>query len=206
MAPEIDKFEVIAGDQGLMASLSASFPDRATPVQHDISAAAIGKIVLTLASLWLLIRIFPVIILVTFSLMLVATFDPMVRKLQARLGRSWAIVGVVTGMVVLFLGTLAVLIPPLIYQGYNILQHAPQYTLKLQQMLAAHHIHVNILQQVEQLVGGSRGEAPEFMAVLSSTMSGLTAFATVAILTIYFLIEGPKAGLSVIRLLPRQDR
>jgi predicted PurR-regulated permease PerM len=44
------------------------------------------------------------------------------------------------------------------------------------------------------------------MTLVSSVVSGLTAFGTVAILTIYMLIEGPQAGLAFMRLLPRKDR
>jgi predicted PurR-regulated permease PerM len=163
-------------------------------------------VVLTVAALWFLIQVFPVMILVVCSLMLVATFNPMVRRLQARFGRSWAIVGVVTGLVVLFLGTLALLIPPLVYQGYSLFQHAPQYARAAQQMLATHRIHVNVEQMVGRLVGDPSSAAPELMGVLSSTVNGITAFGTVAILTIYFLIEGPQAGTSLMRLLPKKDR
>src|ERR1051326_8624730 len=94
-------------EEGLIASLTSSSPVKTHHVTNDIAPSAIFKILFTVATVWLLIRIFPVIILVVFSLMLVATFNPLVRRMQARMRRSWAIVGVVTGIVVLFLGMLA---------------------------------------------------------------------------------------------------
>src|SRR5579862_3851302 len=82
-AVETEKYEVVSGDQGLIASLTASTPDQPARVQHDIAPSAILKVLLALAAVWFLIRVFPVLILVVCSLMLVATFNPMVRKLQA---------------------------------------------------------------------------------------------------------------------------
>lgn len=192
--------------EGLIAALTPSAPKKTHHVTYDIASSAIFKVLFTVAAIWLLIRIFPVLILIVFSLMLVATFSPLVRGLQARMKRSWAIGGVVSELVVLFLGTLALLIPALISQGLTLYQHAPQYAQQLQTMLASHHIHIKVQQQVEHLMGNSTTATPEVMSVLSGVVDGITAFATVAILTIYLLIEGPQVSMSLMRLLPRKER
>jgi predicted PurR-regulated permease PerM len=44
------------------------------------------------------------------------------------------------------------------------------------------------------------------MGVLTGVMSGVTGLLTVAILTIYLLIEGPGVGTALARLLPRRKR
>jgi predicted PurR-regulated permease PerM len=205
MANDAGRSDIPTSD-GLIASLTSSSPDNSNHITYDIAPAAIFKILFTIAAVWLLIRIFPVLILIVFSLMLVATFNPLVRGLQARMRRSWAIVGVVTGLVVIFLGTLALLIPALISQGEMLYQHAPQYAQQLQEILATHHIHIKVQQQVERLMGDSNSATPEVINVLSRVVDGITAFATVGILTIYLLIEGPQVGLSLMRLLPRKER
>jgi predicted PurR-regulated permease PerM len=205
MSHEENKNESAPAD-GLIASLVAASPAQNHHVTFDVAPAAIFKILLTVAMVWLLIRIFPILILIILSLMLVATFNPLVRKWQARLGRSWAIVAVVTALVLAFLGTLALLIPPLVSQGTKLVQNAPEYAQQIQHTLAQHHIHVNIRQQVEQMSGKANDATSQLVGVLSSVVGVITTFATVAILTIYLLIEGPQVGMSLMRLLPRKER
>ncbi|HLK55229.1 MAG TPA: AI-2E family transporter [Chthonomonadaceae bacterium] len=205
MADEVSKTETI-GEEGLIASLTAALPPRTHRVLLDIAPTALIKVLLAVASVWLLIRIFPVLILVLFALMLVATFNPLVRKLQARLGRTWAIAFLVLGVVGLFVGILAFILPPLIHQALNLFLHAPAYTHTLEQMLARHHIHVKVQQRVEQVVSSYSSASPQAVDVLKSAVNGITAFVTVGILTVYLLIEGPQVGLSLMRLLPRKER
>ena len=193
-------------EEGLIASLTPAPEANITRVTYDIAPAAIFKVCLTLAAFWLLVHIFPVIILVVLSLMLVATFSPLVRKLQAHLGRRWALVGVVSALVMIFLGTLALLIPTLIYQGSKLWDNTPRYLQQLQTLLAAQHIHVNIQQQLDRLSGGQNLNSIPFMSILSTSATVVTGFVTVGILTIYLLIEGPQVGTAFMRLFPRRDR
>lgn len=87
---------VEASEEGLIADLTPT-PEPGIPrVMYDIAPSAIYKVLLTAAALWMIIHIFPVILLIIVSLMLVATFNPFVARLQGRLGRRWALVGVVT--------------------------------------------------------------------------------------------------------------
>jgi predicted PurR-regulated permease PerM len=203
--PEESKASVSTSD-GLIASLTVATPAAKHRVTFDIAPAAIYKVLFTVFTIWLLIRIFPVLILIVLSLMLVATFNPLVRKWQARLGRSWAIVAVVTALIGAFLGTLAVLIPSLLSQGANLIQNAPHYTHQLQNLLAQHHVHINIQKHVEQFSGKVTEATPEMMSIVSGVVGVVTAFVTVGILTIYLLIEGPEVGTAVMRLLPRRER
>lgn len=193
-------------DEGLIASLTATTHDTAPRVVYDISPATIWRVLLTLAGLWFLWHILPVLILIVLSLMLVATFNPLVSRLQVRMRRTWAIAGVISGVVLLFLGTLALMIPPLILQSYTLIERAPEYTKQLQGMLAEHGINVDVQRKVTEITGNFKDSTPELMRIMSHLVSGLTAFATVAILTIYLLIEGPQVGSNLMRLLPRRDR
>ena len=61
-------------------------------VEWDITPAAIAKILGVLFAIWLLASTWPVLVVLLFSLMLVATFNPLVRRLQTRINRTSAIV------------------------------------------------------------------------------------------------------------------
>jgi predicted PurR-regulated permease PerM len=138
--------------------------------------------------------------------MLVATFNPMVRRLEKRMARSWSITTVVTGVILLFVGSLALLIPPLVGQCAMLIQNAPDYAHDLQKTLAGHGIRVNLAQQVQTFSTKLTGALPEFLGLLTGVLSGLTGLATVIILTVYLLIEGPAVGTSLSRLLPKEKR
>jgi predicted PurR-regulated permease PerM len=204
---EVEETKTTVTDaDGLIASLTAAAPAAKHRITVDIAPATIFRLLFTVAAVWLLMRIFPVLILIVLSLMLVATFNPLVRKWQARLGRSWAIVAVVTALITGFLGTLALLIPSMVSQGAKVVQNAPHYTHQLQNMLAQHKIHVNIQKQVEQFSGKLTEATPELMRLVTGVVGVVAAFVTVGILTIYLLIEGPDVGTAVMRLLPRKER
>lgn len=67
-------------------------------------------------------------------------------------------------------------------------------------------MHYDIQKQVEQFSGKMTEATPEMMSIVTSVINVVAAFATVGILTIYLLIEGPEVGTALMRLLPRKDR
>src|SRR5262245_29172598 len=90
------------------------------------------KIAATILVGWLVVLIWPVIILLILSLMLVATFNPLVRRLQQRITRAWAITLVAFGIVASGAGLLVMMIPPLVRQARNLLTNLPQYLSQIE--------------------------------------------------------------------------
>jgi predicted PurR-regulated permease PerM len=205
MSEEI-KIDSAQADITEVSTTVASGQGNKSYITYDVSPVALLKVVGTAVSVWLVIRLFPVLILVVFSLMLVATFNPLVRRMERKLGRSWAIMGVVTFVIVLFLGILAAMIPTLINEALILFQKAPQYAHQLEQILAAHRIHINIQKQVEMVVTGSHNAPLPVFNLLGDLATGITGFVTVAILSIYLLIEGPQVSTQLMRLLPHNER
>jgi predicted PurR-regulated permease PerM len=109
-------------------TIAASEPLPVPParVVHDIAPAALFKIIGAVLGVWLVIKVWPVLVLVVLSLMLVATFNPLVRRLQARFNRTWAITAVTLGIILLGAVLLVLTIPPLVRQGQNLIAHLPQ--------------------------------------------------------------------------------
>jgi predicted PurR-regulated permease PerM len=81
-------------------------------VEIDIAPATIIKVGAALAGVWLVAKVWPVLVLVLLSLMLVATFNPLVRQLQARFSRTWSITAVTFAVVLLGAALLVLMIPP----------------------------------------------------------------------------------------------
>lgn len=178
-------------------------PNQTRRIVHDIGSNAILKIVATVFIIWLAIQLWPVIVLVSLSLMLSATFNPIVRRLQARIPRRWAIATLLICVAALTVGFLVLLLPVLFEQGLKLVQHAPEYAHSLEAALARYQIRINLETQVEQLSSSWIARVPDLVGF---TMNTVFTVGTVAILTVYLLIEGPVVGYAAARVLPVSRR
>ena len=175
-------------------------------VEHDIAPAALVKVGAALLGVWLVGKIWPVIVLVLLSLMLVATFNPGVRRLQGRVSRPWAITAVTFGLFLLCVVLLLLMIPPLVRQGQGLMVHLPRYA---QAMEAAAHragIPLKLSAAATNWTRRISSLGPELLDVLATVLSGVTGVLTVTVLTIYLLVDGPRVGMGLMRLLPRAER
>jgi predicted PurR-regulated permease PerM len=181
-----------------------------TPATVDRVGAALFtlwlKIAATLIIARLLLLVWPVIVLLILSLMLVATFNPLVHRLQTRLTRVWAITAVVLGCIVAGAGLLVLMIPPLVRQARQLLVHLPQYLAQIEnsarQMGIPIHLSRTGLDRSKRLAS----VGPQLLNVLGTVLGGVTGVLTVAVLTTYLLIDGSRVAMSLFRLLPRHQR
>jgi predicted PurR-regulated permease PerM len=163
------------------------------------------KIAATLLAARFLSIVWPVVVLTIVTLMLVATLNPLVRRLQKHLKRAYAITLVVFGIIVTSGGLLVLMIPPLVVQARNLLVNLPHYLSQIEN--AAHRSHIKV-----QLHGSSLDLShhpllgPDAFNAVLVVFSGITAVLTVAVLTTYLLIDGPRVATSALGLLPRHQR
>lgn len=164
------------------------------------------KIGATLVAAKLVIVLWPVFSLVLLSLLLVAAFNPVVRRLQNRLSRGKAITVVVGGAVTLITGLLALMIPPLLGEGRRLLTELPRHLGQLKALAREQGISVRFgdLNLPATTQGPSIG--PESVQALTPIFSAAAAVLTVAVLTAYLLIDGPRVATGLLSLLPRHHR
>jgi predicted PurR-regulated permease PerM len=132
-------------------------------VRHtvDISPRALGKIIGAVFCCWLLVRLWPVLVLVLLSLMLVATFNPLVRNLERRFAsRSLSIMTVLVLMILAIAGILALLVPVFLEQGYHLLTRSPVYAQQIHDALHRYHIRVDVVGQVNRLSARMLNDLP----------------------------------------------
>jgi predicted PurR-regulated permease PerM len=175
-------------------------------VRIDIAPAALFKVGGALVAVWLVVHVWPVLVLILLSLMLVATFNPLVRRLQARTNRTWAITTVTLGVVLLGALLLVLMIPPLVRQGQSILAHLPDYTHAIDRAAQRAGVPLKLAAATTRWTHHLSALGPELLNVFSTVLSGITGVLTVAVLTIYLLIDGPRVGTGLLRLLPRAER
>ncbi len=164
------------------------------------------KVVASLILLWLVVQSLPVLILVIISLMLVATFAPTVRRMQKRISRGWAISVIVFGFVACVAIALIYLIPPLIKQAQNLLENLPQYLIQAEKVAKQNGLPMKLRGSTLDLSKQAANLGPGAWTVIISVVSGVTGILTVAVLTTYLLIDGPRVASSMMGLLPRYNR
>jgi predicted PurR-regulated permease PerM len=174
-----------------------------TRVEFDISSAAIGRILGTLAVLWLLATTWQVIVWLLISLMFVATFSPLVRRLQTRVNRPWAITAVVALCVGVAGLLLAVIAPMLLRQSQSLAVNLPRYLTHAEQLARGAGMRVDIHTPFQKWSAALGSHALDISVIALNSMIGA---ATVAVLTVYLLIDGPRAASSLLALLPRKER
>ncbi|MCA1595301.1 MAG: AI-2E family transporter [Chloroflexi bacterium] len=172
----------------------------------DIAPAAIFKVLLTCLALMFVFKVWKVIILILFSLMLTAALNPVVRRLQKVFNRTWAVLAIVVGLIALIVGCLWLLVPSIYDQTVSIGHNAPGLAAKLQTILRQHHIRVNIQDQVAAFSTRITSAIPELLNVVTLVGEGIAAFVVVLVMAIYMLLEGPKVGAALARLLPVDRR
>jgi predicted PurR-regulated permease PerM len=163
------------------------------------------KIAATLLAARLMSNIWQIVVLAIFTLMLVATLNPLVRRLQKRLTRAKAIAIVVFGIVATTGALLVLMIPPLVSQAKALVVNLPHYLSLIEN--ATHRMGVKLNLHGSSLDlsqhAASLGEAFD---ALVTVFTGIAAVLTVAVLTTYLLIDGQSAATSALGMLPRHQR
>ncbi len=115
--------------------------DRVRHVRFELSTRTMVALLLVGASLWLLIRLWPVLLVLVAALLGAGTLSPAVRWLEERRVRRG--LGIAIVFTVLFILTLLVVfltIPTLVSQGAALLEHEPALRARLADQLAGSHL------------------------------------------------------------------
>jgi len=123
------------------AGHSAVGGDRTRHVRFELSTRTIVALLLVGASLWLLIRLWPVLLVLVAALLVAGTLSPAVRWLEEkRVRRGGGIAIVFAAFFILALLVAALTIPTLVSQASALLEHEPALRARLADSLAGSHL------------------------------------------------------------------
>ncbi len=106
-------------------------------LRFELSPRAIAALVLVVASVWLLIRLWPVLLVLVAALLVVGSLSPAVRWLEAKRIRRGVGITIVFGVFfILALGVAALTIPALVSQVAALLEREPGLRARLADHLA----------------------------------------------------------------------
>lgn len=111
--------------------------DRVRNVRFELSPKTLAALVLVVASLWLLVQLWPVLLVVVTALLVSGTLSPAVRWLEEKgVGRGFGIAIVFTAFFVLALLVVVLTIPTLVAQAAALLKNEPALRARLADQLA----------------------------------------------------------------------
>ncbi len=183
-------------------------PSSATVVRVVLVVAGIG---LVLYGLYLVRQI---LVLVVVALFLAIGLDPLVRALgRFRLSRGLAVLTVFVGLTLFIGGFVAAVTPPLVRQTQRLARQIPEFAEDLstrsdrfRELDERYDISTRLRETVGDLPSLAGKSAGSVLGVARSIGSTLFNVLTVAILTIYFLLDLPKLIAGAARLVPRSKR
>jgi len=115
--------------------------DQARHVRFEIAPKTMVALVLVAASLWLLIRLWPVLLVLVVALLVSGTLGPAVSWLENKgVGRGLGIAIVFAGFFILALLVAVVTLPALVAQAVALVEHEPALRARLARYLASSHL------------------------------------------------------------------
>jgi predicted PurR-regulated permease PerM len=180
--------------------------DRARGIRFELSPKTLVTLVLVVASLWLLVRLWTVLLVLVVALLLAGTLSPAVRWLEKRrVGRRVGIAIVFT--IFFILGVLVVVLtgPTLASQAATLLENEPALRARLADSLAGFHLTAPLATWLRGLkadaLTGALGATPfDFpLRVFGVVAYGLSAL----FLGLYIIIDRDRLRGWLFALVPR---
>jgi predicted PurR-regulated permease PerM len=177
-------------------------------LQFDVSLPTLLKLVLVLASLWLLIHLAPILLVLVVALLIVGTLSPVVSWLEARGFRRSLGIACVFGMVTLVCVLIVtVTIPSILSQAVALLEREPVFRAGLADRMAQFHVTAPFAEWLRTIrydaLGRNLGaEAFTYsLRVFKVTAYGLSAI----FLALYIMIDRDRLRGGLFALIPRSQ-
>lgn len=153
-----------------------------------------------------------VLTLLVISLFLALGLDPVVRWLQhLGLRRTYAVLAVFAGVLVIFAGIVALIVPPVVQEAGELAAAAPDYAQNLLKNDTLRQLddQYGVIDQVTARLKSGSLWTSVFGGVVGAgkaVLSGFFSAFTVLVLTMYFTASMPAVKASAYRLVPRSRR
>lgn len=159
--------------------------------------------------IWLAIRLSDVLLQVFCALLLTAALDPVVTRLEHRgWTRTRAVTVIITAIIAVFLGTLALIIPPMIKEGQQLASDLPTYVERVQPYFKHHpEAYAKLYDLVNRRAKDPSLYLSHAQEVGMGIGSALTQVLLLITMTAYLLIaDGERLLFWVFRYLPQRHR
>lgn len=175
-------------------------------VRFELSPRTMVALVLVIASLWLLIRLWPVLLVLVVALLVAGTLSPVVRWLEGkRVGRGAGIAIVFTSFLVLAILGVALTLPALVSQATALLEHEPALRARLADHLAGSRLSAPLASWLRGLeYGEMAGTMGASAFAFSVRVFGAAAYGFSALfLALYIMVDRDRLRGGLFAVVPR---
>ncbi len=175
-------------------------------VRFEVAPSTLITLVLVIASLWLLIRLAPILLVLVVALLIVGTMSPVVRWLEARRVRRG--VGIAFVFTVVFFAAVlfvTLTIPSLVVQLASLFEREPVFRAGLADYFARFHLSAPLADWLRNLRYGSPGSSVGATAfAYSMRIFEIAAYGMSAIfLALYMMIDRDRLRGGLFAVIPR---
>jgi len=172
-------------------------------IRIEASYRAILLVGLALISLWMLTELWPVILLVLTSVIIMIGLLPYVEAMVARrVPRSAAVLVLVVAFIVLTVSLFSLVVPAMIDEFQNIRENLPDSGREIDDLLGGFGINTNLQERAREVnwneIISGRAAVDYGQRLLSATISVLT----VVVMTAYLLLEMPNLARFLYQFIP----
>lgn len=180
--------------------------EKTRAVRFEISAATIIQLILVVACLWLLIRLWPVFLVLVVALLIVGTMSPAVSWLEARhVKRGLGITVVFTFLFVFATLALTLTIPSLLAEASGLIDQEPAFRASLADYLARSNLTAPIASWLRSVKYEALSNGLSAMAfAFSMRIFEIAAYGASAIfLAVYIMIDRDRLRGGLFAAVPR---
>jgi predicted PurR-regulated permease PerM len=172
----------------------------------EVAPITIINTVLIVSAAWLLVYLFPVLLILVASLMIVGTLSPAVQWVEARgLRRGIAIAIIFSVLLLIILLLVTLTIPALIAQVTSLIEQEPELRARVVKFLASYQITASFANTLRNFQYGALIESSgsEVFAFSRRLLEIIAYSAGAVFLALYIMIDGDRLRGAVFAVVPR---
>jgi len=159
-------------------------------IELDISLSAIFKVLLTLAALFLLLKIADILLTIFVAIIIVAAVNPLVVSLSRKMPRKYAALVVLLLVVAVITTVVGLLIPPIAKQLSELLSNLPNYlsqiNLGLEEPTLKNSFYKKLIESMPSSLQQLTTRTP---AIIINFVGGIFSVVALVFLIYYLLLE-----------------
>lgn len=169
----------------------------------EVSYRGLLVVGLALASLWALMRLWPVVLLIATAFIFMAALLPYVEWLVGRgVNRAAAVIGVVALIVLVLVGLLIVVVPALVDEFQELQTRFPEDARELERLLGRVGVEVELEERAREVEWGSLVSGRAAVDYGQRAIVIALGIITIVVITTYLLIDAPRLSHFLYQFVP----